>query len=154
MYIYYNCLLILRQAMKSTGICSCASLSEVSSEPLTAPLTHPTLPIWTLQISSHLTPEPTNHLKERSAPWLAFPQLKGLEYCAGCCLKHKRRGRVAAERAGSFLPVMRSSRDLTLSLESSGVQTIQHPLGMSKYQSVPRKINYSDEGGSSYFLEG
>lgn len=49
---------------------------------------------------------------------------------------------------------MGSSSDLTLSLESSGVQTIQHPLGMSKYQSVPRKINYSDEGGSSYFLEG
>lgn len=117
-------------------------------------INHSTLPVWTLQIISHLTPGPTNHLKERSAPWLAFPPLKGLEYWAGCCLKHKRRSRVAAERAGFFLLVMRSSRDLILSLESSGVQTIQHPLGMSKYQSVPRKINYSDEGGSSYFLEG
>lgn len=126
---------------------------DVSAEPLKAPLTHLTLPVWTLQIISHSTPEPTNRLKERSASWLAFPQWKGLEYCAGCCLKHKRRGKVVAERASSFLPVIRSSRDLTLSLESSGVQTIQHPLGVSKYQSVPRKINSSDEGRSSYFLE-
>lgn len=75
----------------------------ISAKPLKAPLTHPTLPVWTLQIISHLTPEPTNHLKERSASWLASPQLKCLEFCAGCCLKHKRRGRVAAERAFFFL---------------------------------------------------
>lgn len=124
---------------ESTGICSWASFRALDGT-----IDHQTLPVWTLQIISHLTPGPTNHLSS----------VESLEYWAGCCLKHKRKGRVAAERAGSFLPVMRSSRDLTLSLESSGVQTIQHPLGMSKYQSVPRKINYSDEGGSSYFLEG
>lgn len=115
----------------------CHFVGGVFAKPLNALSTHPILSVWRLQSISRLTPEPTNHLKERSASLTAFPEFKGQEYCPSCCFKQGAGGGgwggvAPAESAGTSPVKMSSSRQLTTSLGSSRVQAIQHPLGMSK----------------------